>query len=356
MLLSPLSLIAAAAAMPTSQTASEIARASPALATLVSRAIAKPEQFAHELAQSPLAAIAREMTATGSRLAPTSRNGTMPVVLAHGMGDSCFNSGFKSVTKLVGDRLGVYSVCVPTADNWLLDTIEGFLMSMDGAVDAFAERVRKDPKLAQGFNAIGLSQGNSVIRGYITKYNDPPVKGFMSICGTNAGVGAFPQCTPTTPVIGSICEVLTSVLGDLAYNQLVQSILFQAGYFRDPSKVNTTDYKKFSTLAQWNGEGVASMDLPKARWAKTTQYIWVRGTQDTVVWPNEGEQWGQLADGYPQNITVLPMAQAKWYVEDSFGLKTADLAKKNFFEEFKGEHIRFTSAELEGWLDKYFAE
>ena len=29
-------------------------------------------------------------------------------------------------------------------------------------------------------------------------------------------------------------------------------------------------------------------------------------------------------------------------------------AGKNYFESFKGEHIRFTEAELYGWLDKYF--
>ena len=44
----------------------------------------------------------------------------------------------------------------------------------------------RDPKLANGFNAFGLSQGNNLIRGYIQKYNDPPCHTFMSICGINA--------------------------------------------------------------------------------------------------------------------------------------------------------------------------
>jgi len=29
-------------------------------------------------------------------------------------------------------------------------------------------------------------------------------------------------------------------------------------------------------------------------------------------------------------------------------------AQKNFFEEFKGEHIRMTETELFSWMDKYF--
>jgi palmitoyl-protein thioesterase len=56
----------------------------------------------------------------------------------------------------------------------------------------------------------------------------------MSICGINAGVGAFPQCSPSIPVVGGVCKVFTEVLGDLAYNGLVQSILFQANYCTPP--------------------------------------------------------------------------------------------------------------------------
>ena len=280
----------------------------------------------------------------------------MPVVLAHGMGDSCFNAGFKSVTAHVASKLSTYATCIPTGDNAIEDTINGFLMNMDKSVDEFAKRVKADPKLASGFNAIGLSQGNTLIRGYIQKYNDPPVHTFLSVCGTNGGVAAFPQCSPKTPIIGSVCEALTSVLGDLAYNKLVQSILFQANYFRDPEKLGTAAYKQYSQLAQWNGEGTESnATAARAHWSKTSKFVWVRGLKDTVVYPNIAEQWGALTADYPRNLTTMPMRSTPWYESDAFGLRTADLAGKHAFEEFDGEHIRFTMAELDGWLEKYFA-
>jgi len=47
---------------------------------------------------------------------------------------------------------------------------------MDHQVEQFARVVRADPKLKDGFNAMGMSQGNTLIRGYIEMYNDPPVK------------------------------------------------------------------------------------------------------------------------------------------------------------------------------------
>ena len=50
-----------------------------------------------------------------------------------------------------------------------MDTINGFLLDMDSSVDVFAEKIKADENLEGGFNAIGFSQGNSLIRGYIQK-------------------------------------------------------------------------------------------------------------------------------------------------------------------------------------------
>ena len=165
---------------------------------------------------------------------------------------------------------------------------------MDASVDVFAEKVAADPELAGGFNAFGLSQGNNLIRGYIQKYNGvegyPTAHTFMSICGINAGVGAFPNCNPEGKVIGGICEGITEVLGDLAYNSFVQNILFQANYFRDPSKTSSDKYKKYSQLAQWENEGDDVDESRNEKFAMTEKYVWVLGTEDTVVWPREGEQ------------------------------------------------------------------
>ena len=61
------------------------------------------------------------------------------------MGDSCFNSGMKSITKMVGETLDSYSVCVPTG-NRLTDTTNGFFMTMNDNVDLFAANIAKDEK------------------------------------------------------------------------------------------------------------------------------------------------------------------------------------------------------------------
>lgn len=322
----------------------------PKLAAVIAKARTDPETLAEEIRTSPIAAIANEVALPPARAAG---NSTLPVVIAHGMGDSCFNAGMKSITAAAGSHLGVYSTCIPTGKNRITDTINGFLLSMDKSIDVFAEKIRADPKLAGGFDAFGLSQGNNLIRGYISKYNNPPVRNFMSICGINAGVGAFPECSPGFPIVGTVCQVLAEVLGDFAYLELIQNHLFQADYFRDPKKVGGRLYKRNSQLAQLNGEGNTDVATYKANWAKTSKFVWVKGDKDTVVWPREGEWWGAADPEHPWK-KVLHMNETDWYLKDSFGLRAAEEAGKNFFESFDGNHIRFKDEELFGWLAKYF--
>merc|ERR1711907_428651 len=137
-----------------------------ALKEVVKMATENEAELARQIAASPLAAIFPNSTITEMPLFNVDADAAaLPLVVAHGMGDSCFNPGMKSVTQAAG--------------NQLTDTIDGFLLNMDKSVEAFKKRVDADPKLKNGFDAFGLSQGNNVIRGYITKYNNPPVRNFM---------------------------------------------------------------------------------------------------------------------------------------------------------------------------------
>merc|ERR1719210_949507 len=97
-----------------------------------------------EIRASPLRAVVAEVGVP----AESGPSTALPVVTAHGMGDSCFEPGFRSVTRFVGRKTGSYAVCVPTGSNIITDTINGFLMSMDKSVDVFARKIQADEKLA----------------------------------------------------------------------------------------------------------------------------------------------------------------------------------------------------------------
>jgi len=270
----------------------------------------------------------------------------------HGMGDSCFNPGMTSITEKVGEHLGTYSVCVPTGPDLDSDTNNGFFMTMNDNVDVFAKAIKNNTKLAGGFNAVGFSQGNSIIRGYIQKYNDPPVDTFLSVHGTVVGVASFPKCNPSG-LIGPVCKLISELLvGPIAYTEFSQKRLFQADYFRDPKQINSASYRKNSELAQWNNEGATVDPTINTNFAKVKKWAMVKAMKDSMVYPNDGEWWGAFAaDGK----TRLAMNQTEWYQKDLFGLKTADEEGKIHYESTTGDHLQFTAAELYGWVDKYFS-
>jgi len=292
----------------------------------------------------------------GTSFAPkkSSSTITLPLVFMHGMGDSCFNRGMKQITKQSGEHMGVYSVCIPTGNNRISDTDNGFFMSMNDNVDDWAARVKNDSNLAKGFHAVGFSQGNSVIRGYIQKYNDPQVSTFLSVHGTVNGVAGFPNCDPDG-LLGPVCKILAEALGDAAYNQEIQDHLFQADYFRDPMRYNDSAYLERSEIAQWNNENTANIQPSfKTNFVKVKQFAMIKAMQDTMVFPNEAEWWGEFASGSLK--TVLKMEDTPNYMKDNFGLKTVHEDGRIVFNTTAGNHLQFTETELFYWLDNYLVE
>jgi len=287
-------------------------------------------------------------------------DGQLPVVFAHGMGDSCFNSGMQHITSHASELLGgVYATCIPTGKTQAEDTKNGYFLNMDASVEVFATAIENDPKLHGGFHAIGFSQGNNVIRGYIAKHNHPPVHTFISINGVNAGDGAVPYCRPsvTTGKEGNsvdfdMCDFLMEQAGKQAYTEFAQQHSFQANYWRDPRPTAFEKYQKYSQLAKWNNEaGFVNQTLVE-NWAKTQGFVWVMASDDGMVWPKEGEQWGAPDPDDPFHH-ILAMEETEWYKKDLFGLRTAQENSKNYFETFEGDHLQFSMEDFDRWVTTY---
>ncbi|GAX23833.1 palmitoyl-protein thioesterase [Fistulifera solaris] len=305
-------------------------------------------------------ALDKEMTIT--KVSAKSRQldaSQLPVVLAHGMGDSCFNKGMQHLTQHVSQLLGgVYTVCIPTGKNQQEDTKNGYFLNMDASVDVFAEAIQQNDQLQNGFHAIGFSQGNNVIRGYMTRYNTPAVHTFLSINGVNAGEGAVPYCRPSFSSLFqtgfSMCDLLMEQASHRAYTQWSQQHSFQANYWRDPRLFAMPLYYEYSQLARWNQEGphYQSNTTWIENYLKTQQFVWIMADEDAMVWPKEGEQWGAPDPDDPFE-RVLPMEETEWYTRDSFGLATAQSQGKNYFETFPGDHLRFSMEDFERWIHTY---
>jgi len=311
------------------------------------------EAFCEDLRQSEFAALAPDLSFDAEHV--SSRQGdVLPLVFLHGMGDSCYNLGMKNIANESGKYMGVYSVCVPTGAGRVKDTLNGFLMNMDDNVDALAAAVRADPNIPTAFNCVGLSQGNNLCRGYIQKYNGvagyPLATAHISVHGPVVGVASLPSCgIDDGSSHGPLCKSVSELLGRVAYRPGIQKHLFQANYFRQVKDVASSDYETNSQMARWNNEGENVDSSINDRFGMTQRFAMIKANADTVVVPREGEWFG----AYDEHYRLLSMNETKWYKNDLFGLKTADLAGKILFNSTEGNHLEFSTEQLFGWLDLY---
>lgn len=223
-------------------------------------------------------------------------------------------------------------------------------MNLDDQVDYFAQVVQQDPHLTKGFNAVGYSQGNLIIRGYIERYNSPPVLNFISMHGPMAGVASFPGCS----LDRTACVDLDEILGAVAYTPFMQKHLAQANYYRDPLMIpRYLAGDKF--LADINNERSPESVVASygTNFASLNSICLVKALGDTVVIPNDSEWFGFYKDGSIEDIWRYD--ETPWYSEDYFGLKTLDLDKGNlYFNTTEGDHLKFSTDYLLDLVGLYF--
>ena len=183
----------------------------------------------------------------------------------HGLGDAGTNPGMQSLAQHVAAAFpGMYATSISVADG-----AASIFTLIDKQVDEFAAAVRADPKLAGGFNGVGLSQGGLILRAYVQKYNQPPVHNLVSICGPQNGVGTCPSSVP-----GFVCSLFE--LGPYTAQ------LSFAGYWKEVK--NETAYLSSSTfLADVNNERAIKSALYAKNMASLNAYVTVMALNDTVV-------------------------------------------------------------------------
>jgi palmitoyl-protein thioesterase len=293
--------------------------------------------------------------------AAPSAEGAAPVVLLHGMGDFAANPmGMVRIKERIAAEANAYvhSVELCSHPEQLSgcaseDQSNGFLMTMDGQVDQFARVVRGDPKLAKGFNAVGLSQGNTVIRGYIHRYNDPPVKSFVSMHGVMMGVASIPQCPLTVPVLNLLCRAIDGIVDLGVYWPFVQNSLAQANYFRN--SLNLDRYRKSGHFLPYiNNEVQGKQNTTYTKnFEALEKLVLVMASGDTMVHPKESEHFGFFKDGSLSELVA--MKDAAWYKENWFGLRTLDAAGKIDTYSTPGNHLQFGLKFLLQMVRQYFA-
>jgi len=270
------------------------------------------------------------------------------VVIWHGMGDSCCNPlSMGYIKNLIEEEVpGVYVLSLMIGDNVVSDTEHGFFMNVNKQIEEVCDTLRKDARLASGYNAVGFSQGGQFLRGVAERCPDPPMRNLISVGGQHQGVYGFPRC----PAEDWICDTVRRLLNYGAYVSFVQTSLVQAEYWHDP--LAEKEYREKSIfLADINNELIYKDDY-KQNLLKLSNFLLVLFTKDGMVEPRESEWFGF----YKENdvSVMLPMENTTLYIEDRIGLRTLHESGRLHFLSVDGDHLQIPKAMfISEIIDKY---
>ncbi|KAK6920370.1 hypothetical protein RJ641_016274 [Dillenia turbinata] len=189
-------------------------------------------------------------------------------------------------------------------------------------------QVKSMSELSDGYNIVGLSQGNMVARGVIEFCDGgPTVKNYVSIAGPHAGIASVPLCGKH---------------------------LAPSNYVKIPTDFNSyMEACKF--LPKLNNEAINMRNSTyKERFASLENLVLIMFEKDTVLVPKETSWFGYYPDG--SFDTVLPANETKLYTEDWIGLKTLDEAGKVQFIGVPGNHLAITESMMKNYVVPYLED
>ncbi|NP_001091368.1 palmitoyl-protein thioesterase 1 L homeolog precursor [Xenopus laevis] len=267
----------------------------------------------------------------------------VPLVIWHGMGDSCCNPfSMGAVKKMVETQIpGIYVLSLKIGNSIPEDMENSFFLNVNEQVEGVCKELAQNPALKNGYNSMGFSQGGQFLRAVAQRCPSPPMRNLISIGGQHQGVYGFPRCPGE---ISHMCDLIRKFLNLGAYTRDVQNHLVQAEYWHDP--INEEEYRNGSIfLADINQERHVNESYKK-NLQLLEKFVMVKFLNDTMVDPPDTEWFGFYKPG--QSKETIRLQESSLYTEDRLGLKEMEKAGKLVFLGVEGNHLQFSQE----WFNK----
>nr|XP_043628939.1 palmitoyl-protein thioesterase 1 [Erigeron canadensis] len=269
---------------------------------------------------------------------------SIPFVVFHGVADSCTKKGVTHFTDLLSEWSNAKGYCIEIGNGaW-----DSWFMPFEDQVDIACEKVKSMTELRQGYNIVGLSQGNLVGRGVIEFCDGaPPVKNFISVAGPHAGEASIPFCGS-----GVMCIMVDNLIKSAIYSNTIQEHLAPANYVKIPTDLD--GYREgCKFLPKLNNEFKKNATY-KERFSSLQNLVLIMFDKDTVLIPKETSWFGYYPDGAWEPI--LPPQETRLYIEDWIGLRTLDEAGRVKFINVTGGHLDMYDDDMKAYIVPYLAD
>jgi len=271
----------------------------------------------------------------------------LPVGFIPGLGDLCLNLNTGFIPQVKKHTPGNNKMfCIDSGPS-LMSIFSSFDSQIDRACRILTNEMKDKYDLEKGFILVGLSQGGLIARAVLQECEmGKYVKKIITLGGPHEGVAAVPH---TGKDIFS--NIINFFADRLAYLWIAQKLVGPAGYFHRIDKEDVY-FKSGVTLARLNNAGEKKNDTYNDRLSQLEAFVMVQFSEDTMIEPKETAHFGFYKDG--KKSEIVDMADGKSYNENLTALQKLHADGKLHFDEFQGEHLSISMAELEKSVIPFF--
>lgn len=259
----------------------------------------------------------------------------LPIVLWHGMGDSCCDpqQGIGTLKVALEEEYGVFVYSIGFGSE-VDDLKSSYFGNVNEQVAEACRKLASVKELSGGFDAVGFSQGGQFLRAVVERCHHklPKIRYLVTLGGQHQGVMSIPKCPPNA---GYWCSWMRYLADQGAYWGWPSTHIIQAQYVKDPD--NLGSYLEHNIFLPYVNNEKAYDPLLKENFAKLDAFIMFRFTKDTVVVPRDSA-WFSFYNGKE----LLGVKDQPIYQNDWIGLKELDEKGGLIFDEINDEHMRFS--------------